>query len=198
MEQRSKEIAAMGVTVDHRFWITLYRLEHPELVKLSYLLPVLSVPVRKDMMTVIRVQQSPSRNPSLLHHIRNSIDLWFSAPDPADRSTYTFRTDILPILDRHLSSPVFCGLISLMLRVTKYQDEQSAREEITKGITKELDAAMGEEKPKLLNYRPFFDTSYFSLYEAVHPGLPPRPVLNAQIRTVLHRWKVYIPFLVLE
>jgi hypothetical protein len=67
--------------------------------------------------------------------------------------------EVIEHLDYISTSPLFCSLISYVVRAERFQDKQVYEEQIDKIIRKELQAAMVEDRPQGLRYDGLFNPS---------------------------------------
>jgi hypothetical protein len=170
---------------------TCLSLSHPALLRLNTLIPFMPVGVRKDIMTLCRVQQMPRHNPYLRDRIFQGDNASFLYEENYDAYLVWTGTSVLPLVEPYIRSPVILGFISQLLRCLPYKDETSARQEIRASIQKEMDAALGKEREPYLDYSSIFGTSYQSLFTPLSPLLPPRPHLASFYRLKLRGWLQY-------
>jgi hypothetical protein len=168
-------------------------LNYPDLQYLCHIIPFLPLSVRKDIMTLCRVQQSPWSNQRLQRSISSSLHFRFSATIRRITSDKSFQQDVLPIILDYIDDIVILGFISMALRVIPLEDETSALEQLETSLDKEIDCLSGSDRPMILDYRCLFGPNAEDRYEPLLQGTHPRPLLADQVHQQLIAWKVTTP-----
>jgi len=143
-------------------------------------------------MTLCRVQQSPWQNSRVLKSLTPILQYRSTAIIRSTIKEYSFQNDILPIILDYINKPIFLGFISMAIRVIPLEDSTSAIQTLHSGIDKEIECALGEDRPQVLDYRCLFG-SKADEYIPLHPCIPPRPELAWDLKAAFSDWKVIDP-----
>lgn len=162
---------------------------HPELQRLVNFMPYLPIQVRKGIMILCRVQQSPYENGRLYRSLIDILGFQTSYILRARRRELHFERDVLPIILGYINQPLFLGFISMCLRCIVLDDQTEASTILDESINKEIRSITGLDRPQQLDYSCLFGSDD-DVDVPLHPMLPPRPELALAIRYRLHAWKV--------
>lgn len=108
---------------------------------------------RKLALTVCRTQTSPLRNTRLQSEIEEIIASGDNLPivSPFNQAIYTL-PDIVNLLDIIHQSPYLCSVMSYVTRAERLESPEVYEEQISKIISKEIHAALHEDRPQQLDY----------------------------------------------
>jgi len=125
-------------------------------------LPFLSIPHRKALLQMCRVQVYPEGGTRIYDRLRSTWDSYISIyHGDVHLEDSSLRTFVRKTLSREFRlSPVFAGFLSSVIRSAPYNSMESAKTEREKGILKELQASM-EFRVFGGDYRPLFGESQF-------------------------------------
>jgi hypothetical protein len=155
--------------------------------QIYFIIPILGISLRKELLTACRVQQHPSNN----RRLRTEMPLWFSTsiPHPSTPGIMQQLTSYNADLQIVLDSPMYSSFISMALRSESFPSIDEAESVIQAGIQKELSAAFEPRYPKI-NWTPLFSSDPSTLYEtSMIPNGPVRPYLYLYLRAQLLKWK---------
>jgi hypothetical protein len=165
-------------------------LNYTDLAYLCHLVPFLPIPIRKAIMTLCRVQQSPWSNPRVHRSMSAAMSFRFVATIRNRTSEKSFIDDVLPIILDYTNDPIILGFISMIIRVIPLDEDTSARQELESTIQKELSSCLGEDRPMTLDYRCLFAADADSRKQPILQDTYPRPLLASRMHDVLRAWKV--------
>lgn len=98
--------------------------------------------------------------------------------------------DIIPTVGQLIPSPVALSLLSILLRTHPYDDLDSVREEIQKGIAKELDATV-QRGPHVqrIDYRVWLSQDPRDARRPIVYGYPTNYDMHMDIRRRFRTWR---------
>jgi hypothetical protein len=91
--------------------------------------------------------------------------------------------EVLSGVKEELSSPIFSGFFSSIIRSTPYEDYSELEEVKMATLQKEIDAAVQIDHPVELDFKPIFSSNYRDRSRQLAPNLPPNPVVAAEIHS---------------
>jgi len=163
---------------------------YPDLQRLVNLMPQFPISIRKGIMTICRVQQSPYENIRLRKALQPVLQYQFSSSSRREPyRNYHFELDVLPIILAYIHQPLFLGFISMCLRCIPLEDQSEAIDILEQGIDKEISAITGPDRHQILDYSCIFGDEE-NISRPLNVMLPPRPALSLSIRYRLRAWKV--------
>jgi hypothetical protein len=176
---------------------------HPRLPSLHSLpvirtlFPHMSLSLRKDVMTLLRVghtHSSNSRIRSRLSHMKA-----ISIPEPSAYGTRVWNYgDLMSVIAPLLRTPTLRGLLSLLLRTIPLHDVQDARISLDQAVSKELQVTQSTTRQYSLSY-PFLASYQIAASVPTHYKLPFRPFLQVAMHNRLISWRrnltkhIYLP-----
>jgi hypothetical protein len=162
---------------------------HPSLQQLINLCPYLPINIRKGIMTLCRVQQSPWQNSRVLKSLQPILQYRSTGTVHSQLREFSFIDDILPTVLEYIDKPIVLGFISMIIRCIPFDDESSAIQVLYNGIDKEIECSLGEDRPQILQYSCLFGPENEET-TPIHPYIPPRPELSREIKMAFVEWKV--------
>lgn len=159
---------------------------HRNLLSLAKLLPYIQQPGRKDIMTLIRMQVTPSTH----YTIAKNLATWDTAYiDFSTNNPIYLSTHVVPLLDQFIFSPIQCGFVSMLLRMIPYYDPDHLAIIRDETLWKEIHATMGPDRPPNLDYSCLFGHHTSSFYIPLNRFSDPNPTLSSMMRTTIQHWK---------
>jgi hypothetical protein len=164
----------------------------PSLHSFLETMPFLSIPYRKVLLQMARVGVYPSPGTRIYERC---MDIWEQHVDIYQDGILCHSTSLKnfvmrSIADHHPLTPVFSGFLSAIIRSAPYVEMDSAKEELHKGVIKELQAAM-EFQVFDGDYEPLFgETSKRS--NPVFSWLPGNAAIAADLHLRFQRSKALI------
>jgi hypothetical protein len=160
---------------------------HRNLLILTNLLPYIDNPGRKDIMTLIRMQCTPTTH----YSIRKSLStLNRTYIDRSTNSAFYIEFHVVPLLDTFIFSPILCGFVSMLLRQIPYEDPTHLSELRTEAIWKEINATKGPDRPQSLDYTCLFASHPDSIHTPLSVYTDAQPTLSTEQRNLMTRWKI--------
>jgi hypothetical protein len=164
--------------------------DYPDLLFLINMLPFVSLSVRKGIMTLCRVQQSPWENPRLYKTLEPIMSFRTTAYIRNRPREIAFVQDILPIILAYSHDPIILGFVSMILRVVPLAEQDEVYAALQDTIQKEVGSATGPDKSQVLDYSCLFSAESSDRHKPLHSFIPPRPQLAQEIHEALIAWKV--------
>jgi hypothetical protein len=136
----------------------------------------MSVSQRKGLLTLCRVQVMPERRTTVVgERLRGTVESLVDMPGGETVQIY----DLLNQLP-DIRSPVSAGYLSMIVRSMDYTDPSLLREELWKGVDKELHAAVNDYRPQQIRWQNLFSRTSF---DPILPGYPRQPEVYRSIRS---------------
>jgi len=153
-------------------WSTTMSTTQPTIQTFLDTLPFLSIPHRKALLQMCRVQVYPASGTRIYDRLSSTWDSYISI---YQRNIHIEDSSLRTFVRKTLSSefrltPVFAGFLSSVIRSAPYHSMESAKTEREQGILKELQAGM-EYRVFGGDYRAIFGEQKFRSYP-VFPWLP--------------------------
>ena len=151
-------------------------------------IPYLSIPLRKDILTLCRVQSHPTVNARLSQAFKKSLH-YPPFLHPVDKTTWIHPSRIINSFATAChNNPVFSGYLSMLVRSLPFYGAVDGDEERRKSVIKEFIATQGRDREQVLNYDVWFN-ELEAIERPLSQFLPSRPELNQEIRDLFARWK---------
>lgn len=170
----------------------------PALDHLRDLLPYLSLAIRKEIMTFLRVGVMPHQNTQLRkRHYLQFRRLLVYIPSTSGTKVMT-GADLLTLLHDLMQTPTRRGILSLYLRCVPIHDPCEWKVAVQSGLEKEISATQCTSRVATLIY-PFLSSYKHSALYQMSPNYPHRPFLMVQLHTKFLQWRralsrhLYIP-----
>jgi hypothetical protein len=152
-----------------------------DISQLYQTLPFLDVSIRKALLTCIRVQATPP------HPRLKSLPALAKVVTITGSPTRQLSVldDVIPLIRQATQSPLLSGFVSMLLRTTRYLDEQCLTDELYTGLWKEVHATQGDDRPQALSYE-----SLFSSHPQIDLRLSPfHRITTPDVYRRLKQWK---------
>lgn len=152
-------------------------------------IPEYSISLRKDLLSLSRVQQSLASNVRLQQALRDNLHYppYLSSGSP--RRWIRPRQVLITFAEAMENDPVLAGFVSMSVRSLPFADITGAMLVRDKILHKEFHATQGWDRPQMLDYSIWFSSDPKDAERPLSPFLRPRPELNKEIRSLFHDWR---------